>query len=360
MRTRAAVLEAKAGPLKVQDLELAAPGAHDVVVRVMASGVCHTDKHIMAGAMPIALPMVLGHEGAGSVEEVGSSVRHVKAGDTVVLISAPPCGQCWFCVRGETSNCDNATRIRSVPRFRHGNGSGFSGYGGLGTFSEYLTLDATSVVPVETKLPWEQLALLGCGVVTGVGAVLNSVVRAGSSVVVVGCGGVGLSAIQGARIAGASEIIAVDPVLMKREAARAAGATTVVDPTTEDLAEVARERTGGRGVDAAFEAVGSSRLTVDAMRATRLGGITYVIGVAEPTDLLNISALELLMGRKTLAASIFGNGDPRRLLPQLVRFAETGVLDLASMVTRTISLDSVNDAFDSMDRGDAIRSVIRF
>ena len=360
MKTRAAVLEAKAEPLAVRDLQLVEPGAHDVVVHLGASGICHTDKHVINGAIPASMPMVLGHEGAGVVEHVGSAVRHVKAGDTVVLISAPPCGQCWFCVRGETSNCENASLIRAVPRFGDGNGAPFTGFGGLGTFAEFLTVDAASVVPVETTLPHEQLALLGCGVVTGAGAVLTSCVRAGSSVLVIGCGGVGLAAVQAARITGASEIIAVDPLPMKREAARAAGATAVVDPAIDDVGEIARACTGGRGVDAAFEAVGSSRLAVDAMRATRMGGVTYIIGVADAADLLNISAAEILIGRKTLAASIFGGGDPRRMIPQLVRFAESGKLDLASMVTRTIALDEVNGALDSMDRGDAIRSVIRF
>ena len=358
MHTRAAVMEAVNQPLVVRPLDTLEPGATDVVVRLTASGVCHTDAHALSGGIPSSPPLVLGHEGAGVVEEVGPSVRHVRVGDTVVLLAAPTCGRCWYCSRGETVSCVEAARIRGVPHFRDGEGSVFGGFAGLGTFSAYVTLDEALVVPVHTELPPEQLALVGCAVVTGVGAVLTSSVTAGSSVLVYGCGGVGLSAVQGARIAGASEIIAVDPVAMKRDAAVAFGATIAVDPGAENPGDVARARTGGRGADVAFEAVGSSRLTVDALRATRPGGITHIIGVADPSERLDLSAAELLSQRKQLAASVYCGGNPHRLIPVIVRLAETGRLDLAAMVTRTIELDDINDAFDAMERGEGVRAGI--
>jgi len=360
MKTRAAVMRAINEPLDVRPLEVVEPGPTDVVVRLSASGVCHTDKHVLAGGMPYPLPIVLGHEGTGVVAEVGPAVQHVEVADTVVLISAPTCGRCWFCARGETVHCAEARRIRGVPRFSDGAHEPFTGFAGLGTFSEYVTLDEALVVPVRTELPAEQLALVGCAVVTGVGAVLTSSVRAGSSVVVIGCGGVGLSAVQGARIMAAAEIIAVDPVPMKRDAALALGATVAVDPSADDVAAVAQSRTGGRGADVAFEAVGSSRLAVDAMRATRPGGVTHIIGVADASDRLDISAAELLMTGKTLAGSLYGGGHPHRMIPELVAMAESGRIDLASMVTRTIDLEDVNEAFDAMDRGEVVRSVIAY
>ena len=358
MQTLAAVMEAVNEPLVVRPVELVDPGATDVVVRLAASGVCHTDMHVLSGGLPYPTPVVLGHEGAGVVEEVGAAVRHVQVGDTVVLIATPTCGRCWYCSRGETVNCLEAGRIRGARHFRDAERPPFGGFAGLGTFSGYVTVDEALVMPVETDLPPEQLALVGCAVVTGGGAVLTSSVRPGSSVVVFGCGGVGLSAIQGARIAGASEIIAVDPVAMKRDAAMALGATTAVDPGAESPGDVARARTAGRGADVAFEAVGSSRLTVDALRATRPGGVTHVIGVADPAERLDLSAAELVSQRKQLAGSVYGGGNPHRLIPELVRMAERGRLDLASMVTRTIELGAVNDAFGAMERGEVVRSVI--
>jgi S-(hydroxymethyl)glutathione dehydrogenase/alcohol dehydrogenase len=358
MHTSAAVMEAVNEPLVVRQLEVANPGATDVVVRLTASGVCHTDKHVLSGGMPYPAPLVLGHEGTGVVEEVGSSVQQTEVGDTVVLISAPTCGRCWYCSRGETASCLEASRVRGIPRFSDGDRQPFTGFAGLGTFSNLVTLDEALVVPVRTELPPEQLALVGCGVVTGAGAVLTSSVTAGSSVVVFGCGGVGLSAVQGARIVGASEIIAVDPVAMKRDTALALGATTVVDPNVESPGDVARARTDGRGADVAFEAVGSSRLVGEAVRATRPGGITHIIGVPEPSVPLEITAAELLFSRKHLAGSLYGGGNPHRLIPEMVRLAESRRLDLASMVTRTIELSEVNDALDAMERGEVVRSVI--
>jgi S-(hydroxymethyl)glutathione dehydrogenase / alcohol dehydrogenase len=358
VKTRAAVLETIDHPLTVVPLEVVEPDATDVVVRLAASGVCHTDRHVITGAMRSPLPVVLGHEGVGVVEDVGSAVQFVEPGDTVVLISAPTCGRCWYCARGETVRCTEASRIRGVARFSDGDHEPFTGFAGLGTFSEYVTVCETMVVPVRTQLPAEQLALVGCGVVTGVGAVLTASVGAGSSVVVIGCGGVGLSVVQGARAVGATEIIAVDPVAMKREAACALGATVAVDPVADDVGAVARSLTGGRGADVAFEAVGSSRLAVEAMRATRPGGTTHVIGVSDPDEVLDISSSELLFTGRTLAGSLYGGGNPHRLIPELVAMAEAGRIDLAAMVTRTIDLEQVNEAFDAMDGGDVVRSVI--
>jgi S-(hydroxymethyl)glutathione dehydrogenase/alcohol dehydrogenase len=357
--TRAVVFDGVDGDLRPASVGVTAPGPTEVTVRVTASGVCHTDRHVIAGGLPVEVPCVLGHEGAGVVEAVGPAVGDLSPGDTVVLIAAPVCGRCWFCVRGEGHNCAQGDHFRAQRHFVV-DGKPVSGFAGLGTFAERVTLDQASVVRVDTDLPAEHLALIGCGVITGVGAVLTSPVRAGSSVVVLGCGGVGLSVVQGARIAGAEQIVAVDPLPSKRDAALALGATVAVDPTADDVADVVRQHTGGRGADVAFEAIGSVATVVQGVHATRMGGTTYMIGVPEPTEFAGLSALDVLLGRKTLVGSIYGGGDPRRMIPTIVGLAESGRLDLDRMVTRRIGLDDVKEAMDAMDRGEVVRSVITF
>ncbi len=358
MRTRAAVFVALDEPLEIDDFELTAPGPGEVVVRYAASGVCHTDRHVISGGLPIPPPLVLGHEGAGVVEEVGPDVSGLVPGDTVIALSAPACGACWFCIRGEGHTCAVADKIRSVPHLTNLRGESIASFAAIGTFSERATLHRSSVVKIESTLPMEQLALVGCGVLTGVGAVLTSPVRPGGSVMVMGCGGVGLSVVQGAKAVGASTILAVDPLPMKREAALALGATDAVDPGASDLAEVSRSLTGGRGVDVAFDAYGAVANAVHGLRATRKGGTTVMIGVPEREATLDISAEELLYGRKVLVGSLIGGSDPRRLLPDVVALAEAGRIDLAPMVSRRIQLDEVNEAFAAMDRGEVLRSVI--
>jgi S-(hydroxymethyl)glutathione dehydrogenase / alcohol dehydrogenase len=360
LTARAVVFDGPGAALAPAGVVIDEPGPTEVRVRIGASGVCHTDRHVIGGGIPVTPPVILGHEGAGTVEAIGSAVTDLRVGHTVVLIAAPACGRCWYCLRGEGHGCANAERVRGIAHAHDSSGRALIGFAGLGTFADHAVVDQTAVVRVDTDLPIEQLALIGCGVVTGVGAVLTSPVRAGSAVAVLGCGGVGLSVVQGARAVGAAVIVAVDPVASKREAALKFGATATIDPTVEDVPETVRQYTGGRGADVSFEAIGSVATVVQAVRASRPGGTTLMIGIPEPADLAGLSALELLTSRRTISGSIFGGGDPRLNIPTIVGLVEAGRIDVASMVTRRIGLDDVQGAMDAMDRGEVIRSVITF
>ncbi|MCF1592337.1 zinc-binding dehydrogenase [Streptomyces muensis] len=357
---KAVVYQGGSASLEPVKLTLDALAATQIRVRITASGVCHTDRHVLSGAIPVEPPLILGHEAVGVVEEVGSEVHVLKRGDTVVLLTNPGCGHCWYCVRGEGQNCLDAESIRGAARSRTVDGLRVPGFVGLGTFAEQIVVDQAAAVRIESSLPSEQLALVGCGVLTGAGAVLTSPVRAGSSVAVVGCGGVGLAAIQAAKAVGATTVIAVDPLESKRAAALALGATHAIDPTAENHAESVRAHTGGRGVDVAFEAVGSSATIAQTFRATRVGGTTIVLGLPTPGDPVGLDATEFVFGSKALVGSVAGGGDPRRLIPVIVGWAEDGRIDLAGMVTRRIGLEDVQEAMDAMDRGEGIRSVIVF
>ncbi|HEX6311319.1 MAG TPA: alcohol dehydrogenase catalytic domain-containing protein, partial [Acidimicrobiia bacterium] len=244
-------------PLVVEDLDAVEPGPQDVVVRIAASGVCHSDLSVMNGGLPIPPPCILGHEGTGTIDWVGSEVTHLKPGDRVVATFVPACGNCWYCVHDASNLCVGTAETAMAPRAKRSDGSVAAGFAGLGTFTDVMTVQAAQAIKIESDLPDEQLALIGCGVTTGVGAALNTArVEPGSSVAVIGCGGVGQAVIQGARIAGAARIIAIDPVELKRKAAEQLGATDLVDPAAGDPVAQVQALTGGRGADYAFEVIG--------------------------------------------------------------------------------------------------------
>src|SRR5881397_240994 len=241
-------------PLAVEDVTPLDPGPDDVIVRITASGVCHSDLSVINGTLP-AGKVVLGHEGTGVVEKVGADVTRLAVGDRVIGSFIPACGVCWYCLHGQSNLCAETYSVMFMPRVRRANGEELQAMTGLGTFAEMMTVSHHSVVKVESDLPDEQLALIGCGVTTGVGAALNTAaVAPGSTVAVFGCGGVGQSVVQGARIAGAARIVAVDPVELKRTSALRLGATDALDPTEGDAVEQIRSLTGGHGVDYAFDA----------------------------------------------------------------------------------------------------------
>jgi S-(hydroxymethyl)glutathione dehydrogenase/alcohol dehydrogenase len=359
---RAALFVGTEEPLSIEDVESLPPGPRDVVVRVGASGVCHSDLSVANGsAFPVAPPCVLGHEGAGRVEEVGSEVTRVAPGDRVIAAFNPACGNCWFCLRDQSHLCEAAMAalLTPIPKVRRSDGSESQAFLGLGTFSDVMTVHEWSLVKVETDLPDEQLALLGCGVTTGVGAVLNTAqVRPGSSVAVIGCGGVGQAVIQGARIAGAAHIFAIDPVELKRTAAAAVGATDLIDPTDGDPVEQVRQLTGGRGTDYAFEVIGLPETMLQAHATVRRGGMTVVIGMPRLDSQVTLSAFSLFSEAKHLVGSMYGSAQVRSDFPRFVDLVETGRLDLGGMVSRRIKIDEVNDAFRAMEAGEVIRSVI--
>jgi S-(hydroxymethyl)glutathione dehydrogenase / alcohol dehydrogenase len=356
---KAALLVGFGEPLVFEDVDPIAPGPNDVRVRLDARGVCHTDLSIASGALPRALPIIPGHEASGTVTEVGRDVSRVKVGDRVIGAIITACGDCWFCVHDRSNLCTHLFELHGTPRATRLDGSALPGASGLATFAEEMTVDETLVVPVATDLPAEQLALIGCGVATGVGAVLNTAgVEPGSTVAVFGCGGVGQSVVQGARIAGAARIFAIDPVALKRDTAAALGATDTVNPDTADPVAQVRESTGGLGVDYAFEVTGLPSVLLQAYRAVRRGGLAVMIGMPRHDDVIEFPAFELFMDEKRLASSVYGTTQVRRDFARLVGMAEAGRLDLGALVSRTFALDQVNDAMDAMRSGEVIRAVL--
>jgi S-(hydroxymethyl)glutathione dehydrogenase/alcohol dehydrogenase len=341
----------------VDDIQLDDVGPGLVRVAVRATGVCHTDLSILTGLMPHPLPCVVGHEGAGEVLEVGPGVPGLEVGDHVIVANVPPCGSCRFCLTGQANLCPNVARSAlAAPHFRL-RGRPVHGLSGTGTFAEQMLLPAAAAVRIDPDVPWEVAALIGCGVTTGVGAALNAAaVTPGSSVVVFGCGGVGIAVIQGARIAGAAEIVAVDLLEDKREDARRFGATHAVHP--DALAGVRAELTAGIGFDYAFEVVGLPATIRAAFDAIRRGGTATVVGAGGLRDTIEFNAFELFYHQKTLKGTFLGSADARVEFPRLVRLWRAGRLDLEGMITKRGSLEDVNTALDDIRAGRVIRTVL--
>lgn len=346
-------------PLVVEDLPVPAIGPRDVLVRIAASGICHTDLTVIEGKSALPLPIVPGHEGCGVVEEVGAEVRRVRVGDRVLASVTPACGSCWWCVNGMSNHCELNPTVKSALRFELADGRRAGAVCGCGTFAEAMVVDEASVVPVQTDLADEQLALLGCGVTTGVGAALNTArVAPGSSVAVIGAGGVGQSVIQGARIAGAAVVIVIDPVAGRREAALRVGATHAVDPGAGDPVQQVRELTEGRGADYTFEAVGRTELMVQAFDLARNEGTVTLVGMAPVDAQLTLPAIRAVFSGKRLAGSVCGGAQILRDFPRFIRLAESGKLDLGAMISQRIKLDEVNDGIDLLTRAEGVRTVI--
>ena len=357
---RAAVLTGSAAPLVVQDVVLPDPGLGQVRVRLAAAGVCHSDLSLANGTLKQPVPAVLGHEGSGTVETVGPDVDSVAPGDRVLLNWAPACRSCWFCQHGEPHLCEHAADGAAAPYAELTDGTPL--YPGLGTatFAEQTVVPANALIPLPADVGLHQAAVLGCAVLTGVGAVLNSArVARGESVCVIGLGGVGLSVVQGARLAGADPIIAVDVSGDKETLARALGATDFLVSTPE-LSRAVRNLTGGRGVDHAFEVVGRASTIRQAWGLTRRGGRTTVVGVGGRDDQASFSALELFYFARTLTGCVFGSCDPAADVPRLLEHVRAGELDLAGLVTDEIDLADVPAAFGRMLAGQGGRSLIRF
>ena len=352
-----ALLATAVDQVEVVDLVLPALRPTDVRVDVLAAGVCHSDLSLSDGTLSPTFPLVLGHEAAGVVVEVGARAAGVSVGDHVVLNWAPPCRSCWFCLHGEPWLCAAVEGVVSVP------GGTVDGRQvqvalGVGGFSEQVVLPATSVVRVPAELPLEVAALLGCAVLTGVGAVRSTArVRPGESVAVWGLGGVGLSAVAGARWSGAGPVIAVDISPDKEELARALGATHFLLGDVPVAREV-RRLTGGRGVDHAFECIGRPDTIRTAWQSTRRGGQAVVVGVGPRTSEVTFNALELFHFNRRLTSSVFGSGDPARDVPLLAEQVLSGGLDLGALITSRIGLDEVPEAFARMRSGTGARSVV--
>ncbi|MFE3171977.1 Zn-dependent alcohol dehydrogenase [Amycolatopsis sp. NPDC059090] len=362
---RAAVMVEVGKPLEIREIELDEPMPREVVVKVKASGLCHSDLHTMNTDFGWPLPLVLGHEVAGVVESTGADVTGVKAGDHVVANLISSCGACADCVLGVPTNCANPGAIRRGPNERPRyslDGKTVTQIGDIGGFAEKILVHERNLVPVDKALPFDRAALLGCGVITGVGAVKNAArVKFGDTVAVIGCGGVGLNVVQGAAISGASHVIAIDLQPAKLELARTFGATEVVNPAEEaDLAARVREIVGKGGVDYAFEVVGLPQTVRQATDITGRGGSTYVVGKMKPGTGAALTADDLLRGNKKLSGVFMGSTVAEIDIPLYARLYRQGRLNLDDLVSETITLDQVNDGYAKLGKGETARSVVVF
>ena len=358
---RAAVLYEALAPLVVEDVDIGEPGPGEVLVKMSASGVCHSDWHVVKGEWThVPLPAVLGHEGAGVVEAVGPGVTHVGPGDSAILSWRPNCGFCEMCQKGWPNLCVVEFTVSAKLRIRE-TGAEVSQMAGLGTFGAYQVVPEMAVVPIGADIPMEQASLVGCGVMTGVGAAINTArVQPGSTVAVFGCGGVGLNCIQGARIAGASTIVAVDLLDNKLDMAREFGATHAVNASLEDPVARVKELTGGEGAHYAFEAIGLVEAPfVQSILCTRSRGVTVWVGHAPKNTSVTIDAQDLIM-EKTVIASMYGSARPQIDFPRLLALYRSGKLKLDELVSRRFPLDEVNTAFEVLGRGEVARSVLLF
>lgn len=366
MLTKAAVLHEINAGLSVELVDLEPPRRGEALVRITAAGVCRSDLHFMKGEARIGLPAVLGHEGAGIVEEVGDGVSLVQAGDHVVLSFVPNCGHCYFCQRGQPQLCDTALRVTAgrmldgTTRLHTLAGRDITNMGKVSCFAEYAVVPEQGCIVVPETLPPASAALIGCCATTGVGAVLfKAKVQPGASVAVIGCGGVGLNVLQGARLAGADPIIAVDIQDTKLDFARRFGATHTVNARLEDAVQTVRDLTDG-GADYGFEAFGSAVTSEMAMDMTRKGGTTVIVGLAAMSDRAKVDVHSLVRLEKTLTGTYYGSARPRTDMPRLVEWYQRGKLDLDSLVTRHYKLDDINQAFVDIDTDSPGRGVILF
>ncbi|WP_329318601.1 Zn-dependent alcohol dehydrogenase [Streptomyces sp. NBC_01262] len=341
----------------VDDMEAVGFGPGRVRIRIRATGLCHSDLSAMSGVLPQPAPFVPGHEGAGDIVEVGEGVEDLKVGDRVLVCWLPACGACAACRRGQSHLCLAGFVNAGTPNFRRAGGADVFGFAGTGTFAEEVVVAAPCAVPIPDDVPYEIAALIGCGVTTGIGAALNTAkVEPGSSVAVIGCGGVGISAIQGARAAGAAEIVGVDPVEGRRDAALRFGATDAVAP--EDLAEVKARLTGGEGFDYVFEVVGRAATARTAYEITRRGGTLCVVGAGAMDDFLQVNMFELFFDEKRILPSLYGGGDVRRSYDRVIRLWRAGRIDLEGLITHRVRLEEINEAIHQMRTGEALRTCI--
>ncbi len=365
MKTRAAVLTEVNKPLEIMELELDPPKAGEALVKVRAAGVCMSDWHIMIGDWPLPLPMILGHEAAGEVVQVGPGVTNVKKGDHVIFSFRPNCGHCPYCSRGRSVLCighndtsrfvmhDGTTRVKL-------NGQPLNIMARIGTFTEHSVCPAEQLVPVRKDLPWTHAAIIGCSVATGVGAAIrHAKVEAGSSVLVVGCGGVGLNVVQGARLAGARTIIACDLLDNKLQMATNFGATHIINSRKQDPIKTVMEITG-LGVDYAFDAIGTGPTTMQVLDSLAPAGHAVIVGIAAYSATAPIAPASLVYTEKTLSGTYYGSVRPNVDFGILADMAMERRINLDDLISRTYTFDEINEGFQLMAKGQVARGVITF
>jgi S-(hydroxymethyl)glutathione dehydrogenase/alcohol dehydrogenase len=360
---KAAVFHGPKMPLSIEDVELDKPQDREVLIKTVASGVCHSDLHFVDGLYPYAAPAVLGHEAAGIIEEVGKQVTYVKPGDHVICCLSVFCGSCEQCMSGHPNRCSNKAATQRNPSDKpriSQKGKPINQFLDISSYCEKMLLHENAVVKIREDLPLDRAALIGCGVTTGVGAVLNTAkIEPGSTVAVFGAGGVGLAAIQGARIAGARKIIAVDMFEGKLAMAKRLGATDTVDASSSDPVEEIRKMTGGAGVDYSFEAIGLKKVAEQAFLALKPGGTATVIGMIPVGQKVEIDGYMFLTERK-LQGSNMGSNRFRIDMPKYIDFYLQGRLNLDDMISQRRKLEDVNDAFRAMKAGEVARTVLMF
>jgi len=359
---KAAVLREVNKPLSIETVSISKPKSHEVLVRTAACGVCHSDLHYIEGKYAAPLPTILGHEAAGVVEAVGSEVTYVKPGDHVITCLSVFCGHCEYCTTGRPFSCQNPEVARSEddePRLAEPKGGDMNQFYSLSAFAEQMLIHEHALVKIRKDMPLDRAALIGCGVTTGFGAVINTAnIEVGSTVAVIGCGGIGLSAINGAAIAGAGRIIAVDIKGSKLNLAKHFGATDVVNAAEVDPVEAVREMTGG-GVEYSFEALGLKKTSEQAFQMLRASGMATIIGMVPEGEMIEVHGADLLSD-KVLRGSNMGSNHFRVDMPRYVDFYLNGKLKLDDMISRRIPIEQINEAFAEMKTGEVARSVIVF
>lgn len=372
MKIRAAVLQemgrprpyAKSKPLVIEELELDPPGEGEVLVKIEAAGLCHSDLSVINGDRPRVTPMALGHEAAGVVVELGSGVRNLKTGDHVVMIFVPSCGHCLPCMEGRPALCEpgavsnNDGTLISGARRLHRQGNDIHHHMGVSAFADYAVCSQNSLIKVDASLPFAEAALFGCAVLTGVGAAVNTAdVTPGTCVAVIGLGGVGLNAMLGARLCGAAQIIAIDVHDEKLKIARQLGADATFNAADKDCVEQVREATGG-GADTVLEMAGSVKALDLAYRITRRGGTTVTAGLPHPDHKLEIQAVSLVAEERTIKGSYIGSCVPLRDVPRYIALYQQGLLPVDRLMGDKIGLDDINAAFDHLADGHTIRQIL--
>lgn len=367
MKAKAAILFEVGQKLELRDVEVQPPQAGEVLVRMAAGGVCHSDLHVMTGHLVASLPAILGHEGSGIVADVGPGVTSVKPGDHVIPLWRLSCGTCEYCSDGRPALCPEGTQIRMTGRLLDGStrftldGQEIKHFAGVSSFAEYSVIPARAVLKIPEDFHLDRAALLGCAVITGVGAVFNCArVRPGSSVAVFGAGGIGLNVIQGAAIAGAEKIIAVDILPNKLEFARQFGATHTINGSTANAVEQIRALTDGKGVEYAFEAIGLPATMRQAYDSLRKRGMAVVVGVTPMTAEVSVPVMSLVYEERILTGSVYGSSRPSIDIPKLIALYRTGKLKLDELLTRRYPFAQINEAYDALERGEVARSVVTF
>jgi NDMA-dependent alcohol dehydrogenase len=362
---KAAVLYEANQPLAIEELDLDEPGFGEVRIRMGSAGICASDHHIMTGSAAFPMPIVLGHEGAGTVEEVGPGVSRVKPGDRCVISFISPCGHCTPCNTGQPQLCDTHRQVNSLmfdgTARLHKDGKDIFQMQKVGVFGEHAVIPEAACSLMPDDVPMEVAALIGCSVTTGVGGVINQPnIQTGGTVVVIGLGGVGLNALQGAKLLNSRQIIAVDIHDHKLEFAYRFGATHVVNSRSEDAVAKIMELTGGEGADFAFDTFGASVTTGQAIDSVKKGGTAVIIGLAPTGETVPLNLVDLVRLQKNVVGSYYGSASPHETFNKLITFYQQGKLDIDGLITRRYELEQINEAFDALERGEDGRGVIVF